>query len=74
MYSCFLFNVISTIAVTDKNRSHNGVGTLYEGNCSLVSSLDAFLHVVINVLGVTVLGARSYFMQCHAMSFVTDQT
>ncbi|RJE24014.1 hypothetical protein PHISCL_03669 [Aspergillus sclerotialis] len=39
-------------------------GVLYDGNCDRVHNLSIGLHLVINILSTTLLGASNYTMQC----------
>lgn len=46
--------------------SRNGVGLIYEGDCSTVKRLDQWLHLLINLLGTGMLSASNYCMQLQA--------
>ena len=59
-----LLNIVFTIWAGAKSKSGTSIGTIYEGQCDTVRRADAWLHIVINVLGTTLLGASNYTMQC----------
>ena len=42
----------------------NGVGTLYEGDCQKVRTLNTWLHVLLNGCATVLIGASNYNMQC----------
>lgn len=42
----------------------NAIATLIEGECSHVTSMDSWLHLGINVIGILLLGGSNYTMQC----------
>ncbi|KAI0147984.1 hypothetical protein F4776DRAFT_673287 [Hypoxylon sp. NC0597] len=46
--------------------SQNGVGTIYEGDCNKVKTLDQWTHLLINFLGTGMLSASNYCMQLQA--------
>ena len=39
-------------------------GTLYEGDCNTVKRWDTAIHLILNLLGVAVLGASNFIIQC----------
>ena len=59
-------NLGVTIFAVRSYGSHNGVGLIYEGNCSAVKQLDQWLHLLINLLGTGMLSASNYGMQLQA--------
>jgi len=42
----------------------DGIGTLFEGDCNTVKRIDTVIHLILNLLGVAVLGASNYTTQC----------
>ena len=61
---CMLINVIFTIYALAIDHAPGGIGTLFMGNCDRVKSLDLWMHVALNMLGMALLGASNYTMQC----------
>ena len=59
----FVNLVILLVGVT-RFEPHEGVGTLYTGDCASVKRWDTALHLFINVLATAVLGASNFAMQC----------
>jgi hypothetical protein len=59
----FTTNLILTIIGTIQYTPQNGVGLIYEGDCSVVGSLDLWLHLLINILSTLMLMASNYCMQ-----------
>ncbi|KAK5052655.1 hypothetical protein LTR84_002520 [Exophiala bonariae] len=57
-------NVVLMVIALTKYESHEGIGTLYTGDCDLVKHWDTGLHVLINVLSTTLLAASNFTMQC----------
>jgi hypothetical protein len=43
-----------------------GIGTLAEGQCSIIANHSLFAHLLINAASTTLLGASNYTMQCLA--------
>ena len=64
--SVLLVNFILLVAAGVKfhDNIQQGVGTAYEGDCNVVSTLSTWLHIVINVLSALLLAASNYTMQC----------
>lgn len=59
-----LINLIFLIVGTARFESKDGVGVIYTGGCNRVKHWDTALHLLINVLGIALLGASSFTMQC----------
>ncbi|KAI1775604.1 hypothetical protein F4818DRAFT_457822 [Hypoxylon cercidicola] len=59
-------NLGLTIYAISHYGSQNGVGTIYEGDCNKVQTLDQWLHLLINILGTGMLSASNYCMQLQA--------
>ncbi|KAI1088858.1 hypothetical protein F5B19DRAFT_469866 [Rostrohypoxylon terebratum] len=62
----FAANLGFTIFGTVHYKSQNGVGTMYEGDCNKVKTLDQWFHLLINVLATGMLSASNYCMQLQA--------
>ncbi|KAI1801235.1 hypothetical protein F4811DRAFT_468442 [Daldinia bambusicola] len=62
----FATNLGITLFTTSRYGSRNGVGTIYEGDCSEVKSLDQWCHLLINCLSTGMLSASNYCMQLQA--------
>jgi hypothetical protein len=56
------FNLGFLLWVVDRNRLKDDRGTLYEGDCDRVRHLSTGLHLLINILSTTLLGASNYGM------------
>jgi hypothetical protein len=41
----------------------NRNGVLFQGNCKTTNALDTLIHLVINILSTSLLGASNYCMQ-----------
>jgi hypothetical protein len=61
-----LINFVLTIVAASRYKSSNGVGIIYEGDCDTVKSLSLWLHLLINLLGTSMLSASNYCMQLQA--------
>ena len=57
-------NLTLTIWASSKYGLREGVGTIHQGSCKKTRSLSLWLHIVINLLSTTLLGASNYTMQC----------
>ncbi|KAL5050120.1 hypothetical protein BDW71DRAFT_195051 [Aspergillus fruticulosus] len=57
------FNLGFLLWVVDRNRLKDDRGILYEGDCDRVRHLSTGLHLLINILSTTLLGASNYGMQ-----------
>ena len=62
--ACLVLNVLFSVLATAIDGAPNGIGTLYEGNCKKVHSMDTWMHVALNVLATMLIGASNYTMQC----------
>ena len=60
----FIINFLFLVVAMAKFGQENGIGTLYQGDCTTVKHLDTAIHLVLNLLGVLILGATSYTTQC----------
>lgn len=60
----FLTNLTLTVWASSKYGLREGVGTIHEGSCRRTRSLSLWLHIIINLLSTTLLGASNYTMQC----------
>ena len=60
----FLTNLTLTVWASSKYGLQEGVGTIHQGSCKRTRSLSIWLHVIINLLSTTLLGASNYTMQC----------
>ena len=61
-----LINIVATAWASAKFGVSGGIGTLQEGNCTAISKLGFWLHLLINALSTLLLGASNYSMQCLA--------
>jgi hypothetical protein len=61
-----LANFALTIFAASRYESSNGVGIIYEGDCDTGKSLSLWLHLLINLLGTSMLSASNYCMQLQA--------
>ncbi len=59
-------NLGLTMFAVTRYESQNGVGVIYEGDCTTVGNLDQWLHLLINLLGTGMLSASNYCMQLQA--------
>ncbi|KAK1978279.1 hypothetical protein LZ30DRAFT_218972 [Colletotrichum cereale] len=68
-------SIISTILITNlavtifaysRYGSKNGVGLIYQGDCSTIKRLDQWIHLLINLLGTGMLAASNFCMQLQA--------
>ncbi|KAF2214466.1 hypothetical protein CERZMDRAFT_37887, partial [Cercospora zeae-maydis SCOH1-5] len=59
-----LINTIFAIWTSLHYGLRNGIGTMYEGDCEVVSARSLGLHLVVNALGSALFGASNYTMQC----------
>ncbi|KAF7195049.1 hypothetical protein HII31_03517 [Pseudocercospora fuligena] len=64
--SVLLTNILLVIIAVAKSSTTEGIATIYEGDCKVVTSWSTGLHVLINVLSSTLLAASNYTMQCLA--------
>lgn len=60
----FLLNLITTGWAVAHSGTFTGLGTSHEGSCKQSSKLGFWIHLMINVLSTTLLGASNYAMQC----------
>ncbi|KAI1464903.1 uncharacterized protein F4812DRAFT_466789 [Daldinia caldariorum] len=62
----FATNLGITLYTISRYDSQNGVGTIYEGDCGEVKSMDQWCHLLINCLSTGMLSASNYCMQLQA--------
>lgn len=67
-----LINLTFLIVALTKLPSEAGIGLLYEAECKNVKRWDIAIHLFINVLGVLLLAASHYTMQCLNSSTRTE--
>jgi hypothetical protein len=60
----FLINLLFLIIAMATVGQRDGIGTLYQGDCNTVKRMDTAIHLILNLLGVAVLGASNYTTQC----------
>lgn len=60
----FLINLLFLIVAMATVGQRDGIGTLYQGDCNTVKRMDTTIHLILNLLGVAVLGASNYTTQC----------
>jgi len=58
-----LFNVICAILAATAGKPEQGIATIYAGSCIVASRWSIGLHLLINILSSSLLGASSYCMQ-----------
>lgn len=59
-----LINVITLIVAVLTNKVVDGIIAFEQGDCTATKRLSVGLHLLINLLGTTLLGASNYCMQC----------
>lgn len=59
-------NFALTMLAIGRFPSTQGVGLIFEGNCTTVAKLDEWLHLLINLLSTGMLSASNYCMQLQA--------
>lgn len=59
---CIINLVLTVIAVT--RETHDGLYTIFSGNCQTVKLWNTAAHVLINILSTLLLAASNYGMQC----------
>lgn len=62
----FVSNLVLTILAVSKYRSQDGVGLIYEGDCTTVRDLNLWIHLLINLLSTGMLSASNFCMQLQA--------
>lgn len=62
--TCLLINITFTIYAVSVDHAPGGIGTLFTGDCDKIKKLDIWIHVCLNILGIALLGASNYTMQC----------
>ncbi|KAL8700901.1 MAG: hypothetical protein Q9201_005196 [Fulgogasparrea decipioides] len=60
----FLINLVLTTWAAANYGVQEGIGTIHDGSCSRTKNMSLWLHLAINVLSTTLLGASNYCMQC----------
>lgn len=71
-FAVLTLNSVLAIVAYIKLPRHQGLPTIYEGSCDVVSTCSVIIHAVINILGSVLLGASNYTMQCLAAPTRTD--
>lgn len=63
--TCAVFSTNLALTIVGKIQfaPQNGVGLIYQGDCTTVASLDLWLHLLINILSTLMLMASNYCMQ-----------
>ncbi|KAI1108456.1 hypothetical protein F5Y14DRAFT_83968 [Nemania sp. NC0429] len=61
-----LANIALTIFAVRRYPSVDGIGMLYDNDCTTVNDLDRYLHLLINILSTGLLSASNYCMQLQA--------
>ncbi|OJD36760.1 uncharacterized protein BKCO1_9000190 [Diplodia corticola] len=62
-YTVVLANISFTIWAFAEHRPVRGIGTLMTGDCTVISRLNAGLHLLLNIVSSLFLGAGNYCMQ-----------
>lgn len=62
----FFINLSLTIIAIKHYGSKNGVGLVYEGNCTTVADFNLWFHLLINLLSTGMLSASNFCMQLQA--------
>lgn len=63
IYVIFVLNMVLTIVAISRYESVNGVGLIYEGDCTTVKNIDLWAHLLINILSTGMLSASNFCMQ-----------
>jgi hypothetical protein len=58
-----LINIICAIVAATAGKPLEGIATIYGGSCVVASRWSTSLHLLINILSSSLLGASSYCMQ-----------
>ena len=58
-----LFNIVCAIVAAAMGETHDGIATIFTGNCIVASRLTTGLQLHINILSSSLLGASSYCLQ-----------
>jgi hypothetical protein len=59
-----LVNLITAIWVANSRGFHDGMATLYTGNCKKTETMNTWIHLAINALSTLLLSGSNYCMQC----------
>ena len=59
-----LVNLIFLVVAIVTVGQDNGIGTLYKGDCDTVKRWDTIIHLILNLLGVAILAASNFTVQC----------
>jgi len=57
-------NVLGTAIVAIEQKAIDGIATFRVGDCTLTERLDFSIHLLINILSTSLVGASNYCMQC----------
>jgi hypothetical protein len=55
-----LVNVALTAWAANKQNMHNGIGTLYHGNCEETRKISSRIHLAVNAFGTVLLCSSNY--------------
>jgi len=69
-----LANFALTVFAASRYTSSNGVAIIYEGDCDTVKNLSLWIHLLINLLGTSMLSASNYCMQLQRERISTKLT
>ena len=58
-----LLNIICAIVAAVVGNPHDGIATVYTGDCKVAAQWTTGLHLLVNVLSSLLLGASNYCMQ-----------
>jgi len=59
-----LINLVFLVVAMVTIGQEDGIGTLYKGDCNTVKRWDTIVHLILNLLGVAILGASNFTVQC----------
>lgn len=59
-----VLNLSFTLWTLSQKEIENQLGTLHEGRCDTVRSLNTAAHLVINIFSTIILASSNYCMQC----------
>jgi len=59
-----LVNLVFLVVAMVTVGQESGIGTLYKGDCNTVKRWDTVIHLILNLLGVAILAASNFTVQC----------
>lgn len=59
-----LINVIAAIWLKSHPNAESNLVNVFNGSCDTVSTIDLWVHILINVISTLLLGGSNYCMQC----------